>query len=176
MSKVIVTPGLIASRCSTHDCITVEKHLDRPHVSFKVTGLGIFLRQLCGADFCVCLRRSRISMSQPFLQFKERQWLLGIEQLRCNRRPGAMACQTSPCVLFGNIRLATKHRNETLVYIEPPNALCSIRKEKVYEFSGLAIAGRRLLRTSSFPYCNRVTYRTIHWLCKLRLGLIDWNV
>jgi hypothetical protein len=34
-------------------------------------------------------------MPQPLLQFKERQRLLGIEQLRCNRRPGTVGSFTT---------------------------------------------------------------------------------
>src|SRR5579863_410482 len=114
VSEIVELPWLGTGPATT-DHFLVHEDFNRPKVPLEITGISIGLSQLRWGNIRIVLRRCWCAVTQPFLQFEERQWFFGVEQLRSNRRATTMAGDVTPNIGRRYSGLAAEPRNKDVV-------------------------------------------------------------
>src|ERR1700692_367246 len=120
MSEIVELPGLVGGSSAAHDFL-VHKHFNGTKVAREVPSVSVRLSQFRWSDLGVMLRRSRRAVAEPFLEFKQRHRLFGVEQLRGNRRPSAMAGDVAAHICSRYPRLPAGCGNQNSVHITLPD-------------------------------------------------------
>src|SRR2546430_8385370 len=100
-------------------------------------------------------------VAQVLFQFKNREGVLGIVEHGSNGGAGSVTGDLAPTVLLRDARFPAQKRDERLIDVSVPDALASVRKEKVCWFTGFYVdLSELLLWPDSFPRVDALADRS----------------
>jgi hypothetical protein len=148
--EIVEAPRFTARDAGT-DRVLIDEHIDRAQIALKVLRVCVRARQLRGRQSRIVLRGLRCGVTKPGLEFKEREGLLRVKQLRRDRRAGAMARDPPARVCQWHTGFSTEGRNQRAIQIIRRETRTAYREEKVHELSRLLVESGWLERSLPFP-------------------------
>src|SRR6266487_1878917 len=155
MPQVVILPTFPARGSATHDSFLIEKHFNRCQVLFQVPRFDDFAGELGGVNEQITLRRGEMFVTQVLFQFKNRERFLGIVEHGSNGGAGTMTSDLPTTVLLWDACFPAQKGDEGFIDVSVPDALASIRKEKLHRLTGFGVdLSELLLWPDSFPLVN----------------------
>src|SRR5258708_35867780 len=116
-------------------------------------------------------------VAQVLFQFKNREGFLGIVEHGSNGGAGTVTCELSPTVLLRDARFPAQKRDERLIDVSVPDALASVRKEKLCWLTGFYVdLSELLLWPDLFPLVDALADEGVNWLGLGRRGFVHRNI
>ena len=115
-------------------------------------------------------------MTEPLLEFEERQRLPGVTELRGDGGAGPVAGNVAPRVTDGDAGFTAEPRDQRLIQVLLCQALPAIKEEEVHHLSGLRVDGQRLRRSDVLPGQHGLPDHAVDRLGECRTRLVHWQV
>src|SRR5437660_5987794 len=115
-------------------------------------------------------------MSEPILQFEQTHRLLSIEQLRGDRGPRSLTCNSPANIALGHACFSAQLGDQIMIEACLSNWPHAVEKQEVHHFTGFRVAELGLRRTNLLPCVDGLSHHSVHWLAKGCSCLIHWDV
>src|SRR5258708_8235651 len=116
-------------------------------------------------------------VAQVLFQFKNREGFLGIVEHGSNGGAGTVTGDLAPTVLLRDARFPAQKRDERLIDVSVPDALASVRKEKLCWLTGFYVdLSELLLWPDLFPLVDALADEGVNCLGVGRRGFVHRNI